>query len=193
MRSTLNLCPARMLLFPRSSPMVAVAVSSSSSVYVSSLTPAVFWIDVFVSPTSWPDAAQAVDQAMNGNTSAMLDAANEKEVIDLERSAVTCNDVPSFSPPTAEEYVDQFLFQLENKTRFVLAIDTHEPDSGCEYWPATPPERYTGPFNKTLSNPILIISNTVSPLVLSAALLLIVSSYCTARPCHVPSEWKDCQ
>ncbi|EJF56709.1 hypothetical protein DICSQDRAFT_174660 [Dichomitus squalens LYAD-421 SS1] len=36
--------------------------------------------------------------------------------------------------------------------------------SGCQYWPVTPPERYLGPWNKTLSNPILIISNTNDPI-----------------------------
>ena len=100
---------------------------------------------------------------MNGDTSAMLNAANEKELVDLERSAVTCNDVKPFAPPSAEDYVDVALEVLETRSRFVLAIDTHEPDNGCEYWPATPPERYSGPWNATFKNPVFIISNTVRP------------------------------
>ena len=92
---------------------------------------------------------------------AMLDGANKKDLVDLERSAVTCNDVRPFAPPGAGAYVDEMLRALGRRTRFALAIETHEPDGGCEYWPVTPPERYSGPWNKTLRNPVLIISNTV--------------------------------
>ena len=31
----------------------------------------------------------------------------------------------------------------------------------CPFWPTRAVERYEGPFNKTLANPILIIGNTV--------------------------------
>ncbi|KAI0743130.1 alpha/beta-hydrolase [Daedaleopsis nitida] len=33
----------------------------------------------------------------------------------------------------------------------------------CDYWPARSVERYTGPFNKTLANPIIVIGNTYDP------------------------------
>ena len=61
-----------------------------------------------------------------------------------------------------EEIIDESLFVLENISRFGFAVTTSEPDNGCEYWPVTPPERFEGPFNNTLNNPILIVSNTVS-------------------------------
>ena len=67
-----------------------------------------------------------------------------------------------FAPPSAETIVDAGLDVLENVSKFFWAVIIAEPDSGCQYWPFTPPERYLGPWNKALNNPILIISNTVS-------------------------------
>ncbi|KAH9927997.1 TAP-like protein-domain-containing protein [Epithele typhae] len=122
-----------------------------------------FWVDVLVSPTAWQGAASAMAAALAGDPTAVLNAANEKELVDLERSAVTCNDVPSFAAPTAEQYADAALAVLANTSRFELAVETHEPDNGCEYWPATPPERFAGPWNSTLKNPVLIVSNTHDP------------------------------
>ena len=92
----------------------------------------------------------------------IVNATNERDLVDLERSAVSCNDQKPFAPPTAETIVDAGLDVLENVSKFFWAVIIAEPDSGCQYWPFTPPERYLGPWNKTLNNPILIISNTVS-------------------------------
>ena len=117
-----------------------------------------FWVDVLVSPDKWPDAARTVDAAMNGDPSAMLDGANKKDLVDLERSAVTCNDVRPFAPVPPAAFVDEALGDLERVSRFRLAT---VPDDGCEFWPVTPPERFQGPFNASLRNPVLIVSNTV--------------------------------
>ena len=97
---------------------------------------------------------------MAGDGSAILDAVNAKELVDLERSAVTCNDARPFAGPTPDAFVAAQLAAMA-VTRFALAVVTHEPDSGCEFWPAAPPERFGGPWNATLRNPILIVSNTV--------------------------------
>ena len=75
---------------------------------------------------------------------------------------------------------------MENVTRFGLAVVTHEPDSGCEFWPVAPPERYLGPWNKTLANPILIVSNTVRltefHLVVDVLKLIYSHSFCSSTP-----------
>ena len=124
-----------------------------------------FWIGRLASPQSWPDTAQTFAAAMSGDASAVLDAVNEKELVDLERSAVSCNDNKPFAPPKPEDVIDEALFVQENVTRFGLTITISEPDSGCQFWPVTPPERFLGPWNSTTKNPILIISNTVRYLV----------------------------
>ncbi|RPD76009.1 hypothetical protein L226DRAFT_522437 [Lentinus tigrinus ALCF2SS1-7] len=114
-------------------------------------------------PQNWQSTAQAFAAAMAGDASAVLDAVNEKELVDMERSAVSCNDNKPFAPPKPEDVIDEALFVQQNVTRFGLTITISEPDSGCQFWPVTPPERFLGPWNSTTKNPILIISNTNDP------------------------------
>lgn len=106
--------------------------------------------------------AQLLDQAMSGNGTGLLDSLQQPGIpVDLERSAVTCNDVQPFAPPSEEEIVDEYLFDYVNVTRFIFGILTSEPDAGCQYWPFTPPERFNGPWDHALKNPILILSSEV--------------------------------
>lgn len=127
----------------------------------------VFFMRTLETPETWGAAAQAFDSAMNGNASAVLDMLVLQEAedqTDLQRSAVTCNDEMPFAPPTPEVLVDAALDSIQNISRFYYSAIVTEPDSGCQYWPFMPPERYVGPWNSTPKNPILIISNTVSEL-----------------------------
>nr|VWO95568.1 N/A [Ganoderma boninense] len=122
-----------------------------------------FFLRVLENPGSWGMAAEAVFSAMNGNATGVLDALALQvagDPADLQRSAVTCNDENPFAPPTAETLVEAALESLQNISRFYYAAIVTEPDSGCQYWPFTPPERYLGPWDNTPKNPILIISNT---------------------------------
>lgn len=115
---------------------------------------------ILPSPSGWPDAAVAIAGALGGNSSAVLPLL-EPELKDMERRAVSCNDNKPFPPPSPEKIVDLWLTNFENVTREAFAFPINEPDAGCQYWPVTPPERYDGPWNKTLRNPVLILSNTV--------------------------------
>ena len=128
---------------------------------------AVFFMRTLENPGSWGMDAQAFHAAMNGNASAVLDALALQaagDPTDLQRSAVTCNDERPFAPPAPESLVKTALESLQSISRFYYSAIITEPDSGCQYWPFTPPERYLGPWNNTPKNPILIISNTVSEL-----------------------------
>jgi len=98
---------------------------------------------------------------MEGNGKPLLDAALSSFYRDLERSAVSCNDNILLKAPSAEDVVDESLKVLKHVTRFGLSVVTTEPDAGCQFWPVTPPERFQGPWNHTLKNPILIHSNLV--------------------------------
>lgn len=114
-----------------------------------------------ISPTSWPQAAEILAQAIAGNGTSILDAVNTKDLVDLERSAVSCNDNKPFKAPTPAEVIDEQLYDQAHVSRFSLTVVVSEPDAGCQFWPVTPPERFLGPWNQTLKNPMLIISNTV--------------------------------
>ena len=116
-------------------------------------------------PTLWSSGAEVLAQAIRGDATALLNSINYKPLRDLERSAVSCNDnVPSSfrKPPPVEEIIDEWLYDYQNVSRFVFSVVTMEPDSGCHYWPVDPPERYSGPWNHTLRNPMLVMSSRVS-------------------------------
>ncbi|CAL1709998.1 unnamed protein product [Somion occarium] len=117
------------------------------------------------SPSSWPETAQLFNEAMTGNATNLLNTIHERSVPpDLARIAVTCNDVKPFPPPSTAELVDEYLYDYFNVTRFIFGILTTEPDAGCQYWPVTPPERFQGPWNHVLRNPILILTSAADPL-----------------------------
>lgn len=97
--------------------------------------------------------------------------AQQPSVRDLERSAVTCNDNLPFPPPSPEEVINESIGTLKNVSRFALSVVRTEPDSGCQFWPVEPPERFQGPWNHTLKNPMLIHSNKVD-----STCLLVISA-----------------
>ncbi len=85
---------------------------------------------------------------------------------EVNRLGVTCADSPPPQNPsefpTAEELADIGLATIQNVSKhFGASVSISEPDGGCQFWPAKPSERFTGPWNHTLKNPILIVSNTV--------------------------------
>ncbi len=120
----------------------------------------VFLLSSLEVPSSWIGAAKAIADAMKGNTTAIIDSFGFHSG-DLERSAVSCNDNRPFAPPAPEAVIDEALDVFQEVSRLVFSVFTTEPDGGCQYWPVTPPERFEGPWNHTLRNPMLIVSNTV--------------------------------
>ncbi|KAJ7146355.1 hypothetical protein C8R44DRAFT_864127 [Mycena epipterygia] len=86
--------------------------------------------------------------------------------VDLMRLAISCGDARAYRPgekwPTAEEIVDNILVTLETYPRFGATVHLMEQHGGCHFWPGTGvgPQRFTGPFNKTLATPTLIVANT---------------------------------
>jgi hypothetical protein len=84
---------------------------------------------------------------------------------DLARLGVTCADSPYKPAPTAEDIADELLAGLEKSSPHFGASPIYsEPDGGCQFWPTQgrTPERFTGPWNASLSYPMLIVTTTVS-------------------------------
>ncbi|KAI0701848.1 TAP-like protein-domain-containing protein [Cytidiella melzeri] len=123
----------------------------------------IFLLRVLQQPIAWPGAAIALKEAMLGNGGHILDALQQNPARDLQRSAVSCNDNAPFEMPPVEDIVDELLEVYHNVTRAVFSVVTTEPDAGCQNWPVSPPERFQGPWNHTLRNPILVFSNTADP------------------------------
>ncbi|EJT96862.1 hypothetical protein DACRYDRAFT_102606 [Dacryopinax primogenitus] len=126
-----------------------------------------FLFQTLAVPSTWPKAAGILAAAMAGEGKLLL---TQKGFYpppqDMSRQAVTCNDALPLTPSTAPSYdevLDELLDVMHTQTKFVWNVLTSEPDSGCQYWPVSPPERFTGPWNHTLRNPIVIFSNTADP------------------------------
>lgn len=118
-------------------------------------------------------------EAMAGNASSLYTIARGFGRRDMARSAVTCADNTPYSRtntsnyPEAEELADVALNALKKVSRrWALSTMAVEPDGGCQYWPTnkledvadgTAAERFNGPWNHTLRNPILINSNLADP------------------------------
>lgn len=113
-------------------------------------------------PSSWPYLARQLSLAMDGDARSLVDSDTwDRWYFEMERSAVMCNDGPRFAPPTIEELVDEHVDVFLNVSKLAFAALSTEEDPGCQYWPVTPSERFAGPWNHTLGNPVLVISNTV--------------------------------
>ncbi|KAJ7148751.1 TAP-like protein-domain-containing protein [Mycena crocata] len=88
----------------------------------------------------------------------------------LLRLAISCGDARRYEEgergPTAEEIVDAILVTLETHPRFGATVHLMEQHGGCHFWPGTGvgPTRFTGPFNKTLATPTLLVANTHDPI-----------------------------
>ncbi|KAJ7171173.1 TAP-like protein-domain-containing protein [Mycena filopes] len=89
---------------------------------------------------------------------------------ELGRLAISCGDALPYGtgekPPTAEDIVDDILGSLRTYPRFGASVHLIEQHGGCHLWPGTGvgPARFTGPFNKTLATPTLIVANTHDPI-----------------------------
>ncbi|KAK7682659.1 hypothetical protein QCA50_014042 [Cerrena zonata] len=123
-----------------------------------------YLIITLLKPFGWHDASHAINEAIHGNGTRILNFLNDWKLYnDLERPAVSCSDAPPFIPPSAEDVVNEYLDVYHNVSNFVFSVLTTEPDSGCQFWPVKPIERFVGPWNHTLRNPILLVSNTADP------------------------------
>ncbi|EKM57161.1 uncharacterized protein PHACADRAFT_254740 [Phanerochaete carnosa HHB-10118-sp] len=122
-----------------------------------------FLLGNLVAPLSWPYMSNALALAMGGHGAAVLEAVQPNPRAELTRSAVSCNDQKPLAPLAPETVVDEVLDVFHKVSRLAFTVITTEPDAGCQYWPVTPPERFQGPWNRTLSNPILILSNEADP------------------------------
>ncbi|EJD54339.1 hypothetical protein AURDEDRAFT_156120 [Auricularia subglabra TFB-10046 SS5] len=126
-------------------------------------------------PMKWPYIASAYAQALSGDPTPLYDFFATPPQLpptpdpngDLARSAVSCADSDvSKRGASAKELAHGTLEVLKVTPRFALSPPTFEPDGACEFWPTKgrEPERFTGPFNHTLANPMLILSALIDPI-----------------------------
>ena|ERR1700761_8107396 len=130
---------------------------------------AVLFVTMYSPIATWPDLGRWLDDAIEGNGTTLLSLVEANVQLDRSVSAMTayafqavvCSDTEPFpSDPTdpMKEIlagIEEDALTAEIAPHFVTALKTT-----CQHWRAKPAERFTGPFNSTLANPILVIGNT---------------------------------
>jgi pimeloyl-ACP methyl ester carboxylesterase len=140
---------------PAAKPRGALSYGDLSAVLFASLT----------NPAAWPQLARDLEQAANGDGSAL--ATQARAVLAGTRSAagdsstaITCADSPSRQGPGAWPPVIARLTRASQVGGPFVGWSNWAP---CASWPARATERYSGPWNRSTKNPILVIGTTFDP------------------------------
>lgn len=79
-------------------------------------------------------------------------------------TAVVCTDAPPFDPSSKFDVLQS---EIEASVETFQSISRHFGPMGtgiffpsCQHWKGKAAERFTGPFNHTLNNNVLIVGNT---------------------------------
>ena len=117
-------------------------------------------------PRGWPELARQLEEAANGDGSALETTANvgfasEEFHRRLEPGqALLCADSPARQRPRAWPRVVR---RLEAVSRIGGAPMGWLIGAPCAAWPAQSADRYTGPWNARTTNPVLLIGTRLDP------------------------------
>ncbi|KAG9105175.1 hypothetical protein FRC07_009539 [Ceratobasidium sp. 392] len=129
-------------------------------------------------PTGWPQLAQDLynKALIIHNQTATQSRAKRSSILELSTlesrqseaapdysfQAVTCADAIDAGNITTKDVFDFLVYVTRNVSQM---FGPSWGDGGlyCHHWPVRAVERYAGPWNKTLSNPILVIGNEADP------------------------------
>ncbi|KAM5541074.1 hypothetical protein V8D89_005385 [Ganoderma adspersum] len=87
----------------------------------------------------------------------------ENQTAPYTTSAILCGDGKDLGNVTMTDIFDGIISASRNVSH-MFASQWPSPAYICSLWPERAVERYEGPFNKTLANPILVIGNTHDPI-----------------------------
>ena len=119
-------------------------------------------------PATWPDLAAQLDQAARGDGSALATAgrlltaafSSQDAAPGLPAVGLTCADSPARQGPGAWRDV---LDRLTGVSSIYGPVITWWRWAPCASWPARSADRYTGPWNASTKNPILVIGTRFDP------------------------------
>jgi hypothetical protein len=116
-------------------------------------------------PSLWPVAAAALEAAIQGDASVAETIARgattdqARMLFQEQGAALVCADSPARHPASAWLRV---VDRLEEVSRIGGPIEGWHL-APCASWPASSANRYTGPWNATTRNPILVIGTRFDP------------------------------
>jgi pimeloyl-ACP methyl ester carboxylesterase len=125
-------------------------------------------VNMSAGPATWPDLAAQLDAAAGGDGSALATAghllttafSSQDVAPGLPAVGLTCADGPARRGPGAWRNV---LDRLTGISFIYGPVITWWRWAPCASWPARSADRYTGPWNATTKNPILVIGTRFDP------------------------------
>ncbi|CAE6442837.1 unnamed protein product [Rhizoctonia solani] len=153
------------------------SINSIIPAYLTSGTVRSKLFDAMESPSRWPSFARDLEDAIRGNPAPLLNkilpdpARNRNGHANLARYAVTCIDALPFNKsdpstfPTPEYLARRIVARVNSTSKyFGGSTGLSDIDGGCQFWPVDGVERYAGPWNRTLANPVMVLSSSVDPI-----------------------------
>jgi pimeloyl-ACP methyl ester carboxylesterase len=125
-------------------------------------------VNMSAGPATWPDLAAQLDQAARGDGSALATAgrllttafSSQDVAPGLPGVGLTCADSTARQGPGAWRNV---LDRLTGVSFIYGPVITWWRWAPCASWPARSADRYTGPWNASTKNPILVIGTRFDP------------------------------
>ncbi|KAH9939004.1 alpha/beta-hydrolase [Epithele typhae] len=143
--------------------------SSGPVTIQSSVTRGSVFGDLYL-PESWQGGATLIArlvplvEAESGMTVRPTRKRRSETGMEYGMTAIYCGDSIDADESTMEDVFDTIVTAVQNGPSPTFAGLFPYVAYYCPWWPARAVERYTGHFNKTLSNPALIIGNTFDPI-----------------------------
>jgi pimeloyl-ACP methyl ester carboxylesterase len=123
-----------------------------------------FWL-ALGTPSQWPTLAAGLEQAADGDGSALATTAREaRDLLQqalLSATALQCVDKPPPAPGAVRDWPT--VIPRLTATNFTGSAEGWWLWAPCASWRARSADRYTGPWNATTPNPILVIGNRYDP------------------------------
>jgi hypothetical protein len=118
-------------------------------------------------PVAWPILSNLLNSAIDGQPEVLLGIIQGNVDVDKNippvtayaLAAILCADAVPFEGDklkTVHQGIEQDVFVSSEVTPHFTSLLKF----GCHNWPSKQPERFSGPFNSTLANRILVIGNT---------------------------------
>ncbi|TBU24261.1 hypothetical protein BD311DRAFT_810143 [Dichomitus squalens] len=138
----------------------------------------ILWDGIYV-PSEWinitnqllPQAAQEVQSetlAHHGQVKRAGMQSSNSTAPTYTTIAILCGDAPDRTHANGATMKDVFetVISTTHNVSHMFGDVWPNPIYTCAFWPERAVERYTGPFNRTLANKILVVGNTYDPVTL---------------------------
>jgi hypothetical protein len=122
-------------------------------------------------PSTWPKLMEAIALALNGDAKMLYELSSSSNNADctndnsamMARYAIACADADDYSKTQLSEWLE-FLSDYEKNVSTFAMFQWASPFLTCRHWKRfEQQERFTGPWNGTFANPVLLVSNIFDP------------------------------